>query len=150
MIGGGADFLRWCSIFGIPVGGNAPGGNNTFLAFASAPILVNVANSQDLFTIAMPTYDFFVPKTLSIIVTAATAITQSPTLSVGTNGTDYDNLLVQTPLTMLTSVQQIFQVSPNVGNAIAAGSLVRTKISLAGIATALSLAFILTGNGINI
>lgn len=145
-----ADFLKWCSVFGVPVGGSAPGGNNTFRSFVSAPISVGATGPQDLFTIAMPDFNFFLPDKLSIVVATLDTVTQSPTLSVGTNLAAYDDLLGQTPLTMLTDPTSIFQLPFNTGDTIGAGTLIRTQVSVVGLATALSLIFILTGNGINV
>lgn len=92
-----------------------------------------------LFGESAKSFSFF-PLLIQVLVTADSQMLSVATLSIGTNGPSFDNILSPTLLTGLTSTgrQSIFLPSPG-SNIATYGSTVTAKVTIAGIGTLLSL-----------
>lgn len=81
-------------------------------------------------------------STLAVIhATVANAITVPPTISIGTNGTSYNNLLAAATLTGMTSVDNYlcFTLGGSVLSAVAANTGIYANISAGATGTSMTL-----------
>ena len=86
----------------------------------------------------------FMPLFLIVMLRGVSGFTSVPTISIGTNATDYNNILPATALTGLDSVGEYFRVP--VGTAVGTGGVFRgmspvssvslkAKVTVAAVAT---------------
>jgi len=79
----------------------------------------------------------FVPLYVVVELTAAAALTIVPTISVGTNGASYNNLLVATALTGISATNNvvILAIPPSVITSVPPGTPIKVNITIGATAT---------------
>lgn len=89
-----SDFLKWCSVFKIPLnGGGGSGNTDKQIIFTSAAFNAKTAGAVPLFTTTNNVFDFLIPDELILIPSLVSSAVGPTALSVGSNDSDYDNLL---------------------------------------------------------
>jgi len=81
----------------------------------------------------------FYARVIRVVITSATAITVPATISIGTNSTSYNNILVATALTALTTVDTILTIPlAAVSSLVASEGEIYANVSVAALGTSIS------------
>lgn len=151
-----ADFLKWCSVFKVQTGGGGSGGNSD-LIFVSENVALNATPGTvtELFTLASATFDFFVPKFVSVDTTQAVSVSgATPIISIGSNDPDYDDLLEERALAAGYDTYAGF-TSQDFANGVGydmsgAGTLIKMILNTASTATTHTAKITIGGIGVKI
>lgn len=108
LIGNGTDFTTASLTSGAGITQSAGGGSLTLSVNSGGSVAsVNLKTTGATSVFTTPAGVTFIPQSVSVFITASDAFATPASISVGTNGAAYDNILAITALTGLSAVNAV-------------------------------------------
>src|SRR3990172_4451377 len=114
------------------------------LSIASTKTVANidakVVGDTTVFTTA-PSFGRFYPVLVRIVLSAVSGLVTAPTVSVGTNSPNFNNIMGATPMTTLTAANDFFAfLLSSVAPSVAASTAIKCRVSAGATATTYTIA----------